>query len=313
MARGWSPEEPESCQFQGAGPGPSLQISLPRFSASNEQLQGPGVAAQLDSQHTPLILTMAPGPGRGPITAEKIKAGTAANVKEHEAREMPGTAPAEQQRRVHGTFLLLSLLPSLRPLPWTWEPAWVEMLLTVTLSRRTPGPIISALRPNKNQSQSPSRRRPQGKVRAPARQTQQKRSHPSQPGKQRIVSKGKEEPQLSSDKDTEISAGIPTSVRPVPQNLGHLIQPPSNTAESTIFCFNQSLCLCRSECSQDFPGGPVAKTSCTQCRGPGSNPGQGTGSHMPQLRVRMPQLKIPRATMKIPRAATKTRRSQTNK
>ncbi|XP_024617329.1 uncharacterized protein LOC112410801 isoform X3 [Neophocaena asiaeorientalis asiaeorientalis] len=198
MARGWSPEEPESCQFQGAGPGPSLQISLPRFSASNEQLQGPGVAAQLDSQHTPLILTMAPGPGRGPITAEKIKAGTAANVKEHEAREMPGTAPAEQQRRVHGTFLLLSLLPSLRPLPWTWEPAWVEMLLTVTLSRRTPGPIISALRPNKNQSQSPSRRRPQGKVRAPARQTQQKRSHPSQPGKQRIVSKGKEEPQLSS-------------------------------------------------------------------------------------------------------------------
>lgn len=70
--------------------------------------------------------------------------------------------------------------------------------MTVTLSRRTPGPIISALRPNKNQSQSPSRRRPQGEVRAPARQTQQKRSHPSQPGKQRIVSKGKEEPQLSS-------------------------------------------------------------------------------------------------------------------
>ncbi|XP_024617328.1 uncharacterized protein LOC112410801 isoform X2 [Neophocaena asiaeorientalis asiaeorientalis] len=217
MARGWSPEEPESCQFQGAGPGPSLQISLPRFSASNEQLQGPGVAAQLDSQHTPLILTMAPGPGRGPITAEKIKAGTAANVKEHEAREMPGTAPAEQQRRVHGTFLLLSLLPSLRPLPWTWEPAWVEMLLTVTLSRRTPGPIISALRPNKNQSQSPSRRRPQGKVRAPARQTQQKRSHPSQPGKQRIVSKGKEEPQLSSGQwqDQRGKEG-PTTQSPTP-------------------------------------------------------------------------------------------------
>ena len=68
----------------------------------------------------------------------------------------------------------------------------------MTLSRRTPGPIIRALRPNKNQSPSPSRRRPQGEVRAPARQTPQKKSRPSQPGKQRIVSEGKEELQLSS-------------------------------------------------------------------------------------------------------------------
>ena len=42
---------------------------------------------------------------------------------------------------------------------------------------------------------------------------------------------------------------------------------------------------------QDFPGGPVAKTPHSQCRGPGFIPGQGTGSHMPQL-------KIPCATMK---------------
>ena len=32
----------------------------------------------------------------------------------------------------------------------------------------------------------------------------------------------------------------------------------------------------------DFPGGPVAKTPCSQFRGLGSTPGQGTTSHMPQ-------------------------------
>ncbi|TEA31286.1 hypothetical protein DBR06_SOUSAS710034, partial [Sousa chinensis] len=37
--------------------------------------------------------------------------------------------------------------------------------------------------------------------------------------------------------------------------------------------------------------------------GPGLIPGQGTRSHMPQLRVCMPQLKIPHAAMKIPRGA----------
>ena len=43
--------------------------------------------------------------------------------------------------------------------------------------------------------------------------------------------------------------------------------------------------------SYDFPGGPVAKTSHSQCKGPGSTPGQGTKSHMPQLRVPMLILK----------------------
>ena len=47
-------------------------------------------------------------------------------------------------------------------------------------------------------------------------------------------------------------------------------------------------------------------------RGPASIPGQGTRSHMLQLRVHMPQLKIPHATTKIPRAVTKTRCSQVN-
>ena len=46
---------------------------------------------------------------------------------------------------------------------------------------------------------------------------------------------------------------------------------------------------------------------------PGLIPGQGTRSHMPQLRVRMPQLKIPHTATKIPPAATKTGCSQINK
>ena len=35
----------------------------------------------------------------------------------------------------------------------------------------------------------------------------------------------------------------------------------------------------------DFPSGPVAKTSCFQCQGLGSIPGQGTRSQMPQLKI----------------------------
>ena len=40
-----------------------------------------------------------------------------------------------------------------------------------------------------------------------------------------------------------------------------------------------------------FPGGPLTKTPCSQCRGLGLIPGQGTRSHIPQ-RVCMLQLKI---------------------
>ena len=40
---------------------------------------------------------------------------------------------------------------------------------------------------------------------------------------------------------------------------------------------------------RDFPGGPVAETPHSQCTGPpGWIPGQGTRSHMLQLRVCMP-------------------------
>ena len=48
----------------------------------------------------------------------------------------------------------------------------------------------------------------------------------------------------------------------------------------------------------DFPGGPLVKTLSSQCRGQGSVPGEGTRSHMPQL--------------KISCATTKTQHSQIN-
>ena len=43
---------------------------------------------------------------------------------------------------------------------------------------------------------------------------------------------------------------------------------------------------------KDFPGGLVAKTPCSQCKGPGFDPWFGTRSHLPQLRVYMGNWKI---------------------
>ena len=37
--------------------------------------------------------------------------------------------------------------------------------------------------------------------------------------------------------------------------------------------------LIRNQLQGDFPGGPVVKTPCSQCRGPGSVPGQGIRCH----------------------------------
>ena len=54
---------------------------------------------------------------------------------------------------------------------------------------------------------------------------------------------------------------------------------------------------------RNFPGGPVAKTLHSQCRGLGLILGQGTGSYILQVRVHRPPLKI------LP-AATKTWWSQ---
>ena len=45
--------------------------------------------------------------------------------------------------------------------------------------------------------------------------------------------------------------------------------------------------------SRGFPGGPVAKTLCSQYRGPGFNAGQESRSHITQLkRSHMPQLRF---------------------
>ena len=68
------------------------------------------------------------------------------------------------------------------------------------------------------------------------------------------------------------------------------------TAEHNVVswkeCWNRKMTL------GGFPGGPVAKTPGSQCRGPGSIPGQGTRSQMQQLSSP---------------AVTKTQRSQINK
>ena len=48
---------------------------------------------------------------------------------------------------------------------------------------------------------------------------------------------------------------------------------------------------CKRRRPWDFPGGPVARTPAPNAGGLGSIPGQGTGSHMPQLRVHMLQLR----------------------
>ena len=45
--------------------------------------------------------------------------------------------------------------------------------------------------------------------------------------------------------------------------------------------------------NMDFPGGPMAKIPCSQCRGLGLIPGQGTRFHMLQVRVCKLQVKIP--------------------
>ena len=63
---------------------------------------------------------------------------------------------------------------------------------------------------------------------------------------------------------------------------------------------------------RDFPGGPVAKPPHSNAGGPGSTPGQGTRSHMLQLRVHMPQLKILCATTKTQHSQKKNTMFNTN-
>ena len=48
---------------------------------------------------------------------------------------------------------------------------------------------------------------------------------------------------------------------------------------------------CKRQRTWDFPGGPVARTPVPNAGGLDSIPGQGTGSHMPQLGVLRLQLR----------------------
>ena len=41
----------------------------------------------------------------------------------------------------------------------------------------------------------------------------------------------------------------------------------------------------KKHCGRDFPGGPVAKSPCSQYRGPGFDPWSGTVFHMLQLKM----------------------------
>ena len=67
--------------------------------------------------------------------------------------------------------------------------------------------------------------------------------------------------------------------------------------------------LCYKLSYWDFPGGPVAKTPCSQCRGSGF-PGRGARSHGPQLKILHAATKKKK---KILHATTKTQCSQINK
>ena len=58
-----------------------------------------------------------------------------------------------------------------------------------------------------------------------------------------------------------------------------------------------SFLLHQEQRDQELPWWSVAETLCSQCRGVDLIPGQGTRSHMPQLRVHMLQLNVPHATI----------------
>ena len=65
--------------------------------------------------------------------------------------------------------------------------------------------------------------------------------------------------------------------------------------------------------SREFSGGPLVKTSGSQCRWPGFDPWSGNEIPMPQLRVPMPQLRVRMPQLHILCATTKARYSQIKK
>ena len=76
--------------------------------------------------------------------------------------------------------------------------------------------------------------------------------------------------------------------------------------------FNQPFTLHFEVPFWDFSGGPVADTLHSQCRGPSLIPGQGTGSHMPQLKKKE-RSNIQQRRSKNAPATAEIRHSQINK
>ena len=72
----------------------------------------------------------------------------------------------------------------------------------------------------------------------------------------------------------------PTRLLSCPHLLAALPLPPRScpdTGDRTTFSKNRPV--------RDLPAGPVAKTLHSLCKGPDSVPAQGTGSHMPLLKI----------------------------
>ena len=83
----------------------------------------------------------------------------------------------------------------------------------------------------------------------------------------------------SSVINSEQEACVPSLVRELRSHVLHSAGWGVGRREDTLKCS-----LKKKKRKRDLPGGPVAKTLRSQCRGPSLIPGQGTRSHMPQLR-----------------------------
>ena len=84
--------------------------------------------------------------------------------------------------------------------------------------------------------------------------------------------------------------------------------------KTVTFSHEDTFIACLREVDKDFPGGPVAKTPCSQCRGLGSIPGQRDRSHVlhcttkkeKKKKNKRSRCKISAWTLAPPKSALKT-------